>query len=101
MGRGHNLATSREGLGVTGERIFAVASLDVPNERQDADAIAQCDAVRLFVSRAQAASLKKPITATTKPWIAVENSPAISDAARHNAWPSNTTMASSSDGSSR
>ena len=47
------LATSREGLGVTGERIFAVASLDVPDEMQDADEVARCDAVRLFVARAQ------------------------------------------------
>jgi predicted ATPase len=47
------LATSREGLGVTGERIFAVASLDLPSAMQDADAIAQCEAVRLFVARAQ------------------------------------------------
>ncbi len=49
------LATSREGLGVAGERIFAVASLDVPETSENSDAIVDCDAVRLFVARAQAA----------------------------------------------
>jgi predicted ATPase/class 3 adenylate cyclase len=47
------LATSREGLGVAGERIFAVASLDVPDATQGTDAIAECEAVRLFVERAK------------------------------------------------
>jgi predicted ATPase/class 3 adenylate cyclase len=48
------LATSREGLGIAGERIFAVASLDVPSTSRDATAMYECDAVRLFVERAQA-----------------------------------------------
>ena len=47
------LATSREGLGASGERLFAVASLDLPDAMHDPDAIARCDAVRLFVGRAQ------------------------------------------------
>src|SRR5204863_6635541 len=48
------LATSREGLGVAGERIFAVPSLEVPDPMNDVDTIAMCDAVRLCVARAQA-----------------------------------------------
>jgi predicted ATPase/class 3 adenylate cyclase/tetratricopeptide (TPR) repeat protein len=47
------LATSREGLGLPGERILAVGSLDVPDAAEDIDAIAASDAVRLFVERAQ------------------------------------------------
>ena len=48
------LTTSREGLGTAGERIFAVAALDVPDEAQDIDDVARSDAVQLFVERAQA-----------------------------------------------
>ncbi|MEX2031359.1 MAG: LuxR family transcriptional regulator, partial [Dehalococcoidia bacterium] len=48
------LATSREGLNVAGERILAVASLEVPDDAEDLAAIADCDAVVLFVERARA-----------------------------------------------
>ena len=48
------LATSREGLGVPGEQIWPVRSLDVP-ERTDVGSIAGTEAVRLFVERAHAA----------------------------------------------
>jgi predicted ATPase len=48
------LATSREGLNVAGERMLGVASLDVPDETLGLAAIAQCDAVALFVERARA-----------------------------------------------
>jgi predicted ATPase/class 3 adenylate cyclase len=48
------LATSREPLGVAGERVVAVRSLQVASE-PDVEAIAACDAVRLFVERAAAA----------------------------------------------
>lgn len=48
------LATSREGLNVAGERILAVASLDLPSETEELAAIADCDAVLLFVERARA-----------------------------------------------
>jgi hypothetical protein len=41
------LATSREGLGIEGERILAVPSLDPPEEGADMGAIASSDAVRL------------------------------------------------------
>jgi len=48
------LATSREGLNVAGELMLGVASLDVPGEAAEFEAIAQCDAVVLFVERARA-----------------------------------------------
>jgi predicted ATPase len=48
------LATSREGVNVAGERMLGVASLDVPDDSAGLEAIAQCDAVTLFVDRAQA-----------------------------------------------
>ena len=52
----HVLATSREGLGVTGERMLAVPSLSIPrgDAATDLTAIADSDAVRLFASRAAA-----------------------------------------------
>jgi len=46
------VATSREGLGLDGERLFAVRSMSVA---ADPGALEQSDAVRLFVDRAQAA----------------------------------------------
>jgi predicted ATPase/class 3 adenylate cyclase len=48
------LATSREALNVAGERVLGVASLDVPDDKAGLEAIAACDAVVLFVERAQA-----------------------------------------------
>jgi non-specific serine/threonine protein kinase len=52
----HVLATSREGLGVTGERILAVPSLSIPrgDAATDLAAIADSDAVHPFASRAAA-----------------------------------------------
>ena len=47
------LATSREGLGVAGEWILAVGSLPVAEPGADLEAVRGCDAVRLFVERAQ------------------------------------------------
>ena len=50
------IATSREGLGIEGERLFAVRSMSVPADpRADLRALEASDAVRLFVDRAQAA----------------------------------------------
>jgi non-specific serine/threonine protein kinase len=50
------LATSREGLGIEGERLVAIRSMSVPADRKhDLRAIEESDAVRLFVDRAQAA----------------------------------------------
>jgi predicted ATPase/class 3 adenylate cyclase len=49
------LATSREGLGVIGEQLVALASLPVPRSQTDPDVLASADAVRLFADRAAAA----------------------------------------------
>ena len=46
------LATSREGLGLSGERLMLVRSLAVPDDDAGADALVECEAVRLFVDRA-------------------------------------------------
>jgi predicted ATPase len=48
------LATSREGLGIEGERILMVPSLAAPDVGADLEAVADADAVRLFMDRAQA-----------------------------------------------
>jgi len=58
------LATSREGLGVAGERIVAVASLEVPDAAGDITEIAASNAVRLFVERARAVRAGFVIDAT-------------------------------------
>jgi predicted ATPase len=47
------LATSREGLSVRGEQVWPVPSLEVPDDRFDLDQLGACEAVRLFVDRAQ------------------------------------------------
>ena len=47
------LSTSREGLGITGERIVTVPSLAIPHSG-DRDAVLNSDAARLFVERAVA-----------------------------------------------
>jgi predicted ATPase/class 3 adenylate cyclase len=46
------LATSREPLGIDGERVHLVPSLDTPADDDDAGAIAAAEAVRLFADRA-------------------------------------------------
>jgi len=48
------LATSREGINVAGERMLGVTSLAVPDDSATLEAIAHCEAVALFVDRAQA-----------------------------------------------
>src|SRR5215472_6855533 len=45
------LATSREGLGIEGERIMPVPPLGVPGADDDLTAITQAEAVRLFAER--------------------------------------------------
>ena len=49
------LATSREPLGLPGEALLPVPSLDLPPEGADVDRALTCSAVELFVARAQAA----------------------------------------------
>jgi predicted ATPase/class 3 adenylate cyclase len=54
--RVHFLATSREGLGVVGERMLAVPSLELPHQDEtDVETLAGREAVRLFVERAREA----------------------------------------------
>jgi predicted ATPase/class 3 adenylate cyclase len=48
------LATSREGLGIDGERLVPVPSLTVPGADADPDTITQAEAVHLFAERAAA-----------------------------------------------
>ncbi|WP_283136431.1 BTAD domain-containing putative transcriptional regulator [Rhizohabitans arisaemae] len=49
------LATSREPLSVSGERLHVVGPLGVPETGADAETVARADAVRLFTARAAAA----------------------------------------------
>jgi hypothetical protein len=56
------LATSREALGVAGERVLGVRSLPLPTA-DDPAAVVTADAVRLFVERAQAARADFALTA--------------------------------------
>ena len=49
------LATSREGLALDGERMFAVPALAAPAADADLAAVGASDAVQLFVERARAA----------------------------------------------
>jgi predicted ATPase len=46
------LATSREGLALEGERVVPVPALSAPATGADVNAVADCEAVRLFVERA-------------------------------------------------
>jgi predicted ATPase/class 3 adenylate cyclase len=46
------LATSREPLGISGEWVHRVPSLDTPSDGDEIDAIGNSEAVRLFVDRA-------------------------------------------------
>jgi predicted ATPase/class 3 adenylate cyclase len=57
------LATSREGLGIEGERLVPVPSLEVPSADADLDTIAEAEAVRLFTDRAAAAKPGFQVTA--------------------------------------
>jgi predicted ATPase/class 3 adenylate cyclase len=57
------VATSREGLRVRGERIVVVPSLGLP-PGEDADAVAEADAVRLFVERAVEAKGRFELSST-------------------------------------
>jgi predicted ATPase/class 3 adenylate cyclase len=56
------LATSREGLGIEGERLIPVPPLGVPGVGADLAAITQAEAVRLFADRA--AAVKPGFTVT-------------------------------------
>ena len=66
------LATSREPLGLSGERTYRVPSLSLPEPRkaQTADACTQYEAVRLFVERAQAGRPSFAVTDANAPAVA-------------------------------
>ena len=57
------LATSREGLGIDGERLVPLPPLAVPGADADLAAIADADAVRLFAERAAAVKPSFAVTA--------------------------------------
>jgi predicted ATPase/class 3 adenylate cyclase len=57
------LATSREGLGIDGERLVPVPPLEVPGAGADLTAITQAEAVRLFAERAAAVKPGFEVTA--------------------------------------
>jgi hypothetical protein len=57
------LATSREGLGIEGERLVPVPPLGVPAAGADMAAITQAEAVRLFAERAAAVKPDFAVTA--------------------------------------
>ncbi|HEX6760476.1 MAG TPA: DUF4062 domain-containing protein [Propionibacteriaceae bacterium] len=57
------LATSREGLGIEGERLVPVPPLAVPGADADLTAITQAEAVRLFAERAAAVKPEFAVTA--------------------------------------
>ncbi len=59
------LATSREGLGVEGERVVALRSLGVPEQGAGSDAAAASEAVRLFLERAHAAQAEFELDAAS------------------------------------
>ena len=59
----HVLATSRERLGVSGEVLYRVPSLELPEPGSGVDDSLKCDAVLLFVERAQLASPSFEVTA--------------------------------------
>ena len=58
------VVTSREGLGIDGERLVALRSMTVPSDRNaDLRSIEQSDAVRLFLDRAHSARRDFALTA--------------------------------------
>ena len=68
------LATSRQGLGVTGERVWRVPSLAVPEPSPSGDLLPETllewPATRLFVERAQEASAHFTVTARNARFVA-------------------------------
>ncbi len=66
------LATSREGLGLSGEQLLAVPSMSSPSARDriDAATLERFDAVQLFVERARAVSPDFTLDARNAPFVA-------------------------------
>lgn len=61
------LATSREGLGIAGETLWQVPSLEMPTRFDESDARNGADALRLFAERASAVNPNFEITSETYP----------------------------------
>src|SRR5262249_41969148 len=66
------LATSREALGITGETVYRVPSLPLPDPHQfqDLDTLEQNDCVHLFIDRAMAAQPRFRLKEKNAPAIA-------------------------------
>ncbi|MFB4300128.1 BTAD domain-containing putative transcriptional regulator [Actinomadura sp. NTSP31] len=64
------LATSREPLGLPGERLMVVPPLDLPGPSTASDAPAESGAVRLFAARAAAADPGFALDEASAPWVA-------------------------------
>jgi predicted ATPase/DNA-binding XRE family transcriptional regulator/Tfp pilus assembly protein PilF len=56
------LTTSREGLGILGEAVYPVSSLELPNVQQLVDEIRDYESIRLFEERAQLAQRNFSLT---------------------------------------
>lgn len=57
------LATSRERLGIVGEAVYQVPPLPLPPEDADANELADCAAVRLFIERGPGTRTQIPVAA--------------------------------------
>ncbi|TDB76241.1 AfsR/SARP family transcriptional regulator [Actinomadura sp. KC216] len=64
------LATSREPLGLPGERLQIVPPLDLPGRETAPDALLKSSAVRLFAARAAAAAPGFALDEASAPWVA-------------------------------
>ncbi|MDQ4126390.1 MAG: LuxR C-terminal-related transcriptional regulator [Actinomycetota bacterium] len=64
------LATSREALGIVGERVMVVPSLSLPDADEPLPALAGHEAVRLFVDRARAVDSTFRLTEKNAPHVA-------------------------------
>src|SRR5438094_5747869 len=58
------LATSREPLGLTGEMMWRVPPLSLPDGERSPDEVVKCEAVQLFVDRATAARAEFSLTSS-------------------------------------
>ncbi len=68
----HLLVTSREALGIAGEQIYPVPSLQVPDSREtfSVETLAPLESVRLFVERAMAVQPRFDLTSANAPYVA-------------------------------
>jgi predicted ATPase/DNA-binding SARP family transcriptional activator len=64
------LVTSRQRLGLAGEREFLVLPLSTPDTRATPEQLIQCESVQLFVDRAQATRLDFQVTRANAPAVA-------------------------------